>query len=153
MIKIETSIVINRPIEEVFAFVTDVEKLSQWSAELVEAKKTSEGPVGVGTTFSGVVKMLGRRMENEHKVSEYEPNSKFAFKVTSGPAQMEIEYTFESVAGGTKVSVVTEGETGGFFKLAEPIFARMLQRQYETNFANLKDLLEAQAEGSARQPS
>ncbi|GAH15534.1 unnamed protein product, partial [marine sediment metagenome] len=127
MIKIETSVVINRPIEEVFAFVTDVEKLSQWSAELVEAKKTSEGSVGVGTTFSGVVKMLGRRMENDHEVSEYEPNSKFAFKVTSGPAQMEVEYTFESVADGTKFTVVAEGETGGFFKLAEPIFARMLQ--------------------------
>ena len=149
MIKIETSIVINRPIEEVFAFVTDVEKLSQWSAELVEAKKTSEGPVGVGTTFSCVVKLLGRRMENDHEVSGYETNSKFAFKVTSGPAQMEVEYTFESVAGGTKFTVVAEGETGGFFKLAEPIFARMLQRQYETNFANLKDLLEAQSEGSA----
>jgi len=150
MIKIETSIVINSLIEEVFAFVTDVEKQPRWSAELVEAKKTSEGPVGVGTTFSGVVKFLGRRMESDHEVSEYEPNSKFAFKVTSGPVPIEAdEYTFESVAGGTKVSVVVEGETGGFFKLGEPIFARMGKRQYETNFANLKDLLEAQAEDSA----
>ena len=149
MIKIETSVVINRPIEEVFAFVTDVEKMPQWSAELVEAKKTSEGPVGVGTTFSAVAKVLGKRMENDHEVSEYEPNSKFAFKPTSGPVQLEIEYTFESVAGGTKFTVVAEAETGGFFKLAAPILARTMQRQYKTNFANLKDLLEAQAEGSA----
>ena len=68
MIKIETSIVINRSIEEVFAFVTDVEKMPQRSAELLEAKKTSEGPVGVGTTFSAVAKFLGRRMENDHNV-------------------------------------------------------------------------------------
>jgi len=149
MIKIETSIVINCSIEEVFAFVTDVEKMPQWSAELLEVKKTSEGPVGVGTTFSAVAKFLGRRMENDHEVSEYEPNSKFAFMPTSGPVQMEAKYTFESVAGGTKVSVVAEAETGGFFKLAEPILARMGKRQYETNFANLKDLLEIQAEGIA----
>jgi len=56
------------------------------------------------------------------------------------------KFTFESVAGGTKVTRVTEAELGGFFKLAEPLVARMLKRQFETNFANLKDILEAQAE-------
>jgi len=54
-------------------------------------------------------------------------------------------YTFESVAGGTKVTRVAEAETGGFFRLAEPLAVRMMQRQFKTNFAHLKDLLEAQA--------
>ena len=43
MTKLEQSVVINRPTEEVFAFVTDIEKLPQWMSELVEAKQTSEG--------------------------------------------------------------------------------------------------------------
>lgn len=45
------------------------------------------------------------------------------------------------------VTFVANGDGSGFFKLAEPIFARMAQRQWETNFNNLKDLLEAQAAG------
>jgi uncharacterized protein YndB with AHSA1/START domain len=145
MTKLEQSVVINRPIEEVFAFVTDIEKISQWMSELVEAKQTSEGPMGVGTTISAVASPLGRRVESTQEVVEYEPNRKFAIKSTAGPVPSEDAYTFESVAGGTKVTRVTEAEVGGFFKLAEPLFARTMRRQFETNFANLKDLLEAQA--------
>ncbi len=146
MTKLEQSVVINRPTEEVFAFVADIEKMSQWMSELVEAKQTSEGPMGVGTTANAAANVLGRRAESIQEVIEYEPNSKFAIKSTSGPVASKDEFTFESVAGGTKVTRVTEAELGGFFKLAEPLVARMLKRQFETNFANLKDLLEAQAE-------
>lgn len=145
MIKIEHSVVINRHIKEVFAFASDVEKKSQWSAEVLEAKKTSEGPLGVGTTFKAVGRFLGRRIENTLEVTQYEPNRKFGFKSTSGPVQTEYTDTFESVEGGTKVTVVLEAETGGFFKLAQPILARMVRRQFKTNYANLKDILEAQA--------
>ncbi len=144
MIKMEHSVVINRSIEEVFAFVTDVEKWPQWRAEVVEVKKSSEDPVGVGTTFSGVGRFLGRRLENINEVTQYEPNRKFGFKTTSGPVSMQFTDTFESVEGGTKVSLAMEGETGGFFKLAEPIMSRMVRRQFKNNYANLKDLLEAQ---------
>ena len=56
---------------------------------------------------------------------------------------MESETIFEAVDSGTKVTVITQGEPGGFFKLAEPIVVRMAKRQIETDFANLKDLLEA----------
>jgi uncharacterized protein YndB with AHSA1/START domain len=145
MTKLESSVVINRPLEEVFAFVTNPEKMTQWMAELVEVKQTSEGSVGVGTTFSAVAKPLGRRAESTQEVVEYEPNGKFAIKSASGPVASQDEYTFESVAGDTKLTRVVEAEMGGFFKLAEPLVVRMMRRQFKTNFANLKDLLEAQA--------
>jgi uncharacterized protein YndB with AHSA1/START domain len=145
MTKLESSVVINRPPEEVFAFVTDPGNMTQWMAELVEGKQTSEGPLGVGTTLSAVAKPLGRRAESTQEVVEYEPNSKYAFKSTSGPVASQDNYTFEPVAGGTKLTRVAEAEMSGFFKLAEPLMVRMMQRQFDTNFANLKDLLEAQA--------
>ena len=145
MTKLESSVVINRPLEEVFAFVTDFDNATQWMAELVEGKQTSEGPLGVGTTLSGVARPMGRRVESTQEVVEYEPNSKYAIKSTSGPVASQDNYTFESVAGGTKLTRVAEAEVSGVFKLAEPLFARMMRRQFETNFANLKDLLEAQA--------
>ena len=93
MARIEASVVINRPIKEVFAFVTDIEKMSHWMSELVEAKQTSEGPVGVGTTISAVANVLGRRIESIQEVAEYGPNSKYAIKSTSGPVANEDEFT------------------------------------------------------------
>lgn len=146
MVRIKASVVIDRPIEEVFAFVIDAEKWPQWMTELVESKKISEGPMGVGTTWSAVIHLLGRRIESTLEVIEYEPNRKYSFKHTSGPIPIEKdEFTFDSVAGGTKVTHAVEAEPGGFFRLAEPLIARMTQRQFEANFGNLKDLLDAQA--------
>lgn len=145
MVKVETSVVINRPIAEVFAFVTNPENSPQWESGLLETGKMSKGPMGVGTTWQEVRQFLGRRIKSTDEVTEYEPNKKFSFKSTSGPFPVEGGYTFESVEGGTRVTVTGQGETGGFFKLADPIVARMVKRQVEADSANLKELLEAQA--------
>jgi uncharacterized membrane protein len=145
MAKLEISTVINRPVEEVFAFVSNYENLPTWSSLSSEVKKTSEGPIGVGTTHRTVVKFLGRRLEGEAEVTEYEPNRIYASKSKSGPFPVKNRLTFERVAGGTRVSLMTEGEPGGFFKLAEPLLVSMLKRQFDGDFANLKDLMEAHA--------
>ena len=142
MAELRNSIVINRPVEDVFSYMTDAENLPHWMSELVAAEQTSEGPVGVGTEISAVANVLGRRIETTQEVLKYRPNTKFAIKSASGPAENEDEFTFEPVAGGTKVTRVTKAEVVGFFRMAEPLVTRMLNRQFQTNFANLKDLLE-----------
>lgn len=144
MIKIEQSVVINRPVEEVFAFVTNYETHQQWQSGIVEAKVTSEGPLGVGSRYTYVMQMLGRRLETAGEITEHEPPSKHGWKATSGPFPVfQGAFLFEAVNGSTKVTMVGEAEPGGFFKLAEPIALRMTQRQLETSLNNLKDLLEA----------
>ena len=145
MIKFENSVVINRPVEEVFAFVVDFEKWPMWVSEMVEAKITSEGPVGLGTTVLNVVHILGRRIEATQEIHQYEPNRMLGFKSTSGPVSNDVTFGFESVDGGTELSVDLEADASGFFKLAEPLLARRIQRQWDSNLANLKDLMEAQA--------
>ncbi len=150
MIKIEVSSVIKRPIGEVCAFVVDLEKWPVWVSEMVEAKKTSEGPVGLGTTVTHVVHILGRRIEATNEIHQYEPNRTLGFKSTSGPVSSESTLGLESVDGGTKITWAGEADARGFFKLAEPILTRRIQRQWDSNLANLKDLLEARAEGSAQ---
>lgn len=140
----EASVVINRLVEEVFAYLSDVRNWSQWNPSFLEGEQTSEGPVGVGTTARGVSQFLGRRMEWTGEVTEYEPNRKVEEKITSGPMSMELSLTFEPVEGGTRLTFVGEGEIGGLFRMADPIVKRMMQRQLEGNLTNLKDILEAQ---------
>jgi uncharacterized protein YndB with AHSA1/START domain len=148
MARIEVSTVIDRPIEEVFAFVSDMTNTPQWSAELVEAKVVSPGPTGVGTKSTSTVKILGRQIEVTSESVEYESNRRYRLEHDAGPVTVRDDwFIFEPVAGGTKVTHKAEIEAGGVFKVAEPIAARLNQRQWETNFAVLKELLEAQAEG------
>jgi uncharacterized membrane protein len=145
MIKIESSVVINRPVDEVFEFLANSENDPQWQSGVLEVRKTSEGPLGVGTTYTSVSRLLGRQLESVVEYTAYEQNKRLAGKATSGPIPFQFETSFEPAAeGGTTVTTAGEGEVGGFFKLAEPVVARMLKRQFETDSANLKDLLEAQ---------
>ena len=70
MVNVETSIIINRPIEEVFAYLTDAGNNPQWDLGLVEVRQTPERPVGVGTRITEVRKFLGRKMETTSEVVE-----------------------------------------------------------------------------------
>jgi carbon monoxide dehydrogenase subunit G len=142
---INKSVVINRRLEDVFEYVARGENWSEWATELVESRKTSEGPLGVGTTFVHVAQMLGQRIENGYEVSEYEPNRKITLKAISGPIPATAAVAVESVNGGTRVTLSATGEAAGFFKLGEPLIARALDRQQDANLATLKDLLEAQS--------
>ena len=145
MATLEISIVINRPIEEVFACVSNPENIPKWSSLSREVKITSAGSIGVGSTYRSVVAFLGRRIEGETEITEYEPNRSFAEKSKSGPFPVENRTTFERVNGGTRVNFTAVAEPGGFFKLAEPLLVGMIKRQFEADFANVKDLLESHA--------
>ena len=144
MIRIQASVTVNRPLEEVFRFMTDNQNALQWQSGLLEARVTND-VVGVGKTWVDVVQFLGRRIEVASELTEFEPLRVVGFKSTSGPIPLEGRYAFEPDGEGTKITFAMQGEAGGFFKLAEPIVARSTQRQWETNLANLKDLLEQQA--------
>ena len=146
MARIEASVVIYRPVEEVFAFVTDYETHQQWQSGIVEAKVTSDGPLGVGSQYTYVMQMLGRRVETAGEITEHEPPRKHGWKATSAPFPVfQGGFLFEPIEGGTRVTVLAEAEVGGFFKLAEPLAIRMVRRQLETPLVNLKDILEAEA--------
>ena len=93
MIKIENSIVINRPVDEIFEFMANAENNPQWQSGTQEAVKTSEGPIGVGTTFTSVSQLLGKRLESVVEYTTYEPNKRLAGKVTSGPVPFQFETT------------------------------------------------------------
>jgi uncharacterized membrane protein len=144
MLKIESTTLINRPVEEVFAVLSNVENNPKWSSAFLEVNKTSEGPVGVGTTWRGVGKFLGKRIEVEIEQTEYEPNQKSTQKSTL-PFPVNQQMSFERVDGGTRVNLLFEADPGGFFKLAEPLLASMAKRNIEGELANLKDLMDAHA--------
>ena len=141
MIRIQASVTVNRPLEEVFRFMTDNQNALQWQSGLLEARVTND-VVGIGKTWVDVVQVLGRRIEIASELTEYEPLRRIGFRSTSGPIPLEGSYLYEPDGEGTKVTFTLQGEAGGFFRLAEPIVARLTQRQWETNLANLKDLLE-----------
>jgi uncharacterized membrane protein len=145
MAKIEVSTVINRPVEEVFAVLSNEENRPKWSSTTIEVKKTSEGPIGVGTTWRGVDRIFGRRMERESVFTEYEPNRKIRQKSTSGPVPFEVQFLYAPVEAGTQVIVIAEAQPRGLFKLAGPLLMRLRKQQFAADLATVKAMIEANA--------
>lgn len=144
MARAEHSVVIDRPPDQVFAYMTDPGRISEWQASALEATQESPGAMAVGTRVREVRKFLGMRMESVVEVTAYEPGKAFGLKVVSGPIPFEVRQTFEPADSGTKIDVVIEGEPGGFFRLAEPLVVRAVGRELANNLATAKDLLESE---------
>ena len=143
-IREELSVVVDRPIEEVFAFATEPENEPLWQSTSLETEQTSGGPMGgVGTTFRNTSKFLGRRIDSTYEVTENEPPRRQCVRVTSGPIPGSGCYLFEPAEGGTRFTQRFEAEIGGFFRLAEPLVGRAIRRQMDVDMATLRDLLEA----------
>lgn len=142
MISINLKTLILRPVWEVFDFITAPENNSQWQYGSLISMKISAGDMQVGTEFSSFGHFLGRRIQSNFEVTEFEANQRYGFETISGPIQLQTSYSFETVNHDTDVIVSSLINPGGFFKLLEPMVARAVKKQFIENLAGLKELLE-----------
>jgi uncharacterized protein YndB with AHSA1/START domain len=142
MATLEASIIINCPIEEAFKELTDFKKHPIWRNGLLKAEITSSGPLGIGSTYTYDMQVMGRKIETTGMVVDYQPPKVYAWKATSGPFPLSGKVTCEEISNGTQVSETVLAEPGGFFKLAEPVLLRQQKSQMEKDLKNLKELLE-----------
>lgn len=143
MINLDLSTLIDRPVSDVFAFVSNLNNMSKWNSAVVSLEQVTPGDIGVGTKFKSVGEMMGRRIEGEVQVTSYEPDHKTGFQMNAGPMQMNINISFKPVGTGTKVSLNAQGNPTGVFKLAEGMLQGRVKSMMEENLARLKSVLEA----------
>jgi carbon monoxide dehydrogenase subunit G len=142
MINLDLGVLIDKPVKDVFAFITNPSNMSKWNSAVVSLEQVTPGNVGVGTKFKSVGEMLGRRIEGEMQVIAFEPDSKYGFQMDAGPVQVNVTLTFKTVGTGTKLSLNAQGNPGGLFKLAEGVMQGRVKTMMEDNLARLKTVLE-----------
>jgi carbon monoxide dehydrogenase subunit G len=145
MINLDFGVLVDRPIKDVFTFVSNPNNMSQWNSAVVSLQQSTPGAVGVGTKFKTVGEMMGRRIEGEMQVAIYEPDTKCGFQLQAGPMQVNLTLAFKTVGTGTKVSLNAQGNPGGIFKLAEGVMTGQIKSMMEGNLARLKTVLEKEA--------
>ena len=142
MLKMEFSVEIKRPVEEVFAYLTDPANETEWNSAVLECRAETPGPIRVGSKIHVLSSILGRRSESTYEVTALVPNKKYVHK-TNSPFPVEATYLAEPTADGTKVTLEGVAEPGGFFKMAEPLLGRIANRQIQAQLDTMKELLEA----------
>ncbi len=143
MARVVSTIDIRRPIDDVFAVLTDVEKTSAWFPGDVEEHWTSPPPHGVGATRHAVVRMFGRRTENDAVATEYDPPHRAAMRGTSPNAPFHVSLDFRPYGDLTQVTATSEIALRGATRIFGPLVAAMYGRAWARGLANLKQMMES----------
>ena len=141
MIKVESSVLINKPVAVVFAFASDNANTAKWQGG-VESVIPDGPPNVVGSKYTEVRRFMGQEMKSTLEVTAYEVNAKWGAKVLKGPVPFEVTATFEDVGGATKMTTHVEGEPKGFFKVAEGMLQGQMEKSLQEDGLRLKSILE-----------
>lgn len=140
--QIESSVQINASIERVFAYVSDVQRQSEWVAAVSGVSDLSPGPLQVGSTFLLSLEFMGRQADARQEITVLEPNHAIIQTTTSGPIATEISITLEPSGSGTLLRNVTQAELGSLGRFAGPLITRTIKQQLETDLQRLRSILE-----------
>jgi uncharacterized protein YndB with AHSA1/START domain len=141
--RIEQSFAVARSPEAVFDEVTDPARLASWQTSKTSVEQITPGPVGAGTRFRERTKPPGgREFEQITEFAEFERPRRLRVHIVEGPAPVDGTWTFEPDGGGTRVHFVAEGRLPGALRLAEPMVAWMMGRQFRRYHENLRRNLE-----------
>lgn len=121
MARYTASVESSRPLEDVFAYLSDFSSTEEWDPGVVRAQRLGEGPIGVGTRFRLTASFLGRETELTYEVVEYAPPSSVTLRGENATVVSLDRITFEPLDGGTRVTYDAELTLKGPLKLADPL--------------------------------
>jgi Polyketide cyclase / dehydrase and lipid transport len=138
------SVVIARPVAEVFEYTQDVGRESEWQEHLVEARQLTEGPVGLGTRRHYVVVSRGRRIESTYVVIAFAPELHVTYETPADHdpwSRWHVEY--QPVGTSTRVTMQIDADLGGLAGLMpRTLLVAAARRELSALLARLKQRLE-----------
>jgi uncharacterized protein YndB with AHSA1/START domain len=137
VVRVELAIEIERPLADVFAYVTDPDHLPEWQESAVAIRKISD------RRWDEERRIAGRRVECEVEVTDLEPDKQFNLRSHAKPVEFEVEHLFSETDGGTRIKVTAKGKTRGLMRFAEGTIESRAHKELEADFERLKAILEA----------
>jgi uncharacterized protein YndB with AHSA1/START domain len=137
---------INRPIEHVFAFLSDGTNDTKFSPRVQEIKKTTDGPIGVGTVYSSTVKDAGMKSSREFKLTEFDQPTKIRWTEISKNSITVPDGGYDLEPAGdeaTKMKIFNNFEGHGFGKVILPLATRAAKKDADAFAGRIKAAVEA----------
>jgi uncharacterized membrane protein len=140
---VEKSILVNAPVESVFAYWSQPANLPEVWPSLVEVKDVQPLPDG-GLKYQWVYKMAGVRLEGSTEIVESVLDQRIVH-LSKGGIDSKLTYTFQPEDGGTRMTVLVEYTVPVpvLGKLAERVIVKLNEHEAEVTLANLKTRLES----------
>ena len=147
---IKHSIDINRPADEVFAYLDQLDRHSEWQSSLVSAKVETEGPTRVGTRVVERRKVPGGARDIPYQITEHEPPRKASFRGTAGPVRPLGTVTVDPLGeSSARMTTELELEGHGIGKLFAIFARRQAAKELPQSNEKFKQMLESGAATAA----
>ena len=144
--RIEESIVIDRPRAAVFEYLADRRHDAVWMGSVTESEWLEEGaPLLVGRRGRMALKVFGKRTETVDEVSELVPGERIAHRTVKGTFLLNTACLTAAEGSGTRATVLAEADhlTGGRLgRLVDPVIASFMRRGFKADLRRLKRILE-----------
>jgi len=139
--------IINRPLEEVFAFFRDVDQYAGCKGTIVPVyDKITPGPLGVGTRYREVMQVLPFITgEIQMEVVGFEPSRRLAYRYVALGMEGELTYRFDAVVEGTRPVQRQSLWPGGLMRLFSPMIGVMFSRMVKRRLVWIKGFLESRS--------
>jgi carbon monoxide dehydrogenase subunit G len=141
MARYTATIATPRPIDEVFAYLSDFSSTLEWDPGVVEAQRLDDNPPANGSEFRIVAKFLGRRASLLYKIVEFDPPRLVTFRGANASVISLDRLTFENFGGGTQVTYDAELSLRGPFKIADRLLALAFARVGDRALNGLRETL------------
>lgn len=146
----EAAVLIERPLEDVFAFVSDPNNETSWHTQILEVRPAAGGAEQSGlpnswtqgSTWTVTAGFMGRRMDGEVEVTRFEPDRLIEFTSRTGPLLPIATCLVERTDEGTLFTRRTEIPLKGIFRPMKPLIERDATKRQKRHVENLKRTLE-----------
>lgn len=148
MTRLEGSLEIEAPLEDVFSYISEGLNTPSWHPSIKKTRRTSEGPLGVGSRLEVEAVLTGRRFIWEQRVVEFAANDYFRDAAVSGPFEKFEDWArFERTSTGTKWTFAVDyrmkgGAVGAI--LDSLIFRRRAARHHAEAMKRAKQIIEGE---------
>ena len=142
MSKFSADLKVNRPVEKVFAWLTNPENQGKFDKSSLRMETLTPGPWRTGTQIRELRDLGGRKTEVLSEVADLEQNRRFIIRSKTGPEWLGT-WNFEPDGAGTRLRWTGQLGMKGFARLFEPLIGRQMRTQIDRQFANLPRLIEA----------
>jgi hypothetical protein len=143
MARIESSLLVPMPVEDVFAFLNKREGHLRFIPRMTELRQTSSGDFGqAGTTLSGMLNYFGLRIPVRYEILEVKPNAALSMKGQMGPFDFKDGYFLSPDGNGAQIRFWLDLQPTGWTRLFSPFMGLIGRIHAWETLRNLKRELE-----------
>ena len=112
------------PIDQTFDFVADFANARRWDPGVATSERIDDGPVGLGARYRLGVRMRGRVVPMEYRVTAFDRPRRVVLTGTGSGVDAVDEITFEAVPDGTSIDYTADIRLQGAMGLIQPLLGR-----------------------------